>query len=76
MYIRVYAPNGEPFDVSRERADMCILTLGWTQTAPVNAVEVETTSPVEIVAEDTAVDEPVEEVPVVKLRKRRSKTQD
>lgn len=34
MYIRVYAPNGEPFDVTRERADKLILQDGWTQTQP------------------------------------------
>lgn len=37
MYVRVYAPNGEPFDVSRDRADTLILENGWTQTAPVAA---------------------------------------
>lgn len=41
MYVRVYAPNGEPFDVSRERADHLILTCGWTQTAPVTEPEAE-----------------------------------
>lgn len=35
MYVRVYAPNGEPFDVSRDRADRLILEEGWTQTPPV-----------------------------------------
>ncbi|WNL50642.1 hypothetical protein RPALISO_53 [Ruegeria phage RpAliso] len=35
MYVRVYAPNGEPFDVTRERADSLILQHGWTQTRPV-----------------------------------------
>ena len=34
MYIRVYAPDGEPFDVTRERADKLILNYGWTQTQP------------------------------------------
>jgi hypothetical protein len=32
MYVRVYAPNGEPFDVSRDRADHLILNAGWTQS--------------------------------------------
>lgn len=31
MYVRVYAPNGEPFDVTRECADRLILQEGWTQ---------------------------------------------
>lgn len=31
MYVRVYAPNGEPFDVSRDRADHLLLNCGWTQ---------------------------------------------
>lgn len=34
MYIRVYAPDGEAFDVPRERADKLILQDGWTQTPP------------------------------------------
>lgn len=34
MYVRVYAPNGEPFDVSRDRADHLILNAGWTQSVP------------------------------------------
>lgn len=36
MYVRVYAPDGEPFDVSRERADHLLLNCGWTQTQPVS----------------------------------------
>ncbi|AMO44093.1 hypothetical protein DSS3P8_035 [Roseobacter phage DSS3P8] len=34
MYHRVYAPNGEPFDVPRDRADRLILQEGWTQSPP------------------------------------------
>lgn len=34
MYHRVYAPNGEPFDVTRDRADRLILQEGWTQSKP------------------------------------------
>jgi hypothetical protein len=34
MYHRVYAPDGEPFDVTRERADSLILQEGWTQNPP------------------------------------------
>lgn len=34
MYVRVYAPSGEPFDVSRDRADHLILNAGWTQSVP------------------------------------------
>ncbi|UVD36469.1 hypothetical protein RCXUPER_51 [Rhodobacter phage RcXuper] len=44
MYVRVYAPNGEPFDVSRDRADHLILACGWTQSAPVTAPEPEVVS--------------------------------
>ncbi|QGH74813.1 hypothetical protein MAL1_00066 [Bacteriophage DSS3_MAL1] len=55
MYVRVYAPNGEPFDVTRERADRLILQDGWTQSAPIS-VEV----PVEPSVEE------VEEAPVEK----------
>ena len=40
MYHRIYAPNGEPFDVPRERADSLILQEGWTQN-PQTAVPVE-----------------------------------
>lgn len=36
MYVRVYAPDGEPFDVSRERADHLLLNCGWTQTQPIS----------------------------------------
>ncbi|QJA42950.1 hypothetical protein [Phaeobacter phage MD18] len=36
MYVRVYAPDGEPFDVPRERADRLILLQGWTQSAPID----------------------------------------
>ena len=32
IYNRVYAPNGEPFDVVRDIADHLVLDLGWTQT--------------------------------------------
>lgn len=31
MYVRVYSPNGEPFDVTRDRANRLILDDGWTQ---------------------------------------------
>ncbi len=48
MYIRVYAPDGEPFDVTRERADRLILQEGWTQTP---------TSPAPIVEEIPKKDE-------------------
>jgi len=34
MYCKVYAPNGEPFEVSRDRADKLVLEEGWTQTKP------------------------------------------
>ena len=34
MYCKVYAPNGEPFEVSRDRADTLVLEEGWTQTKP------------------------------------------
>lgn len=34
MYHRVYAPDGEPFDVTREKADSLILQEGWTQNPP------------------------------------------
>ncbi len=37
MYIRVYAPSGEAFDVTRERADKLILDQGWTQSPPTPA---------------------------------------
>ena len=35
MVTRVYAPNGEPFDIPRrDTADKLILESGWTQTPP------------------------------------------
>ena len=34
MYVRVYSPEGEPFEVTRDRADRLILQNGWTQTRP------------------------------------------
>lgn len=45
MYVRVYAQSGEPFDVSRERADHLILNCGWTQTPPVSAEELPAPTP-------------------------------
>lgn len=83
MYTRVYAPNGEPFDVTRERADTCILNLGWTQTPPVQVEPAEVTSE-EIIVEEITVeevfidvpDEPVEAEPVRTPKKRRKTSQD
>ena len=40
LYIRVYAPDGEPFDVVRDVADNVILNLGWTQTPTSPAEEI------------------------------------
>lgn len=35
MVTRVYAPDGEPFDIPRrDTADKLILEKGWTQTPP------------------------------------------
>ena len=34
MYCKIYAPNGEAFEVSRERANKLVLQEGWTQTKP------------------------------------------
>lgn len=34
MYVRVFSPEGEPFEVTRDRADRLILQNGWTQTRP------------------------------------------
>ena len=56
MYVRVYAPNGEPFDVSRDRADHLILNAGWTQSVP----------------EDSPVEEGDVEVEKPSRRKRKS----
>ena len=50
MYCKVYAPNGEPFEVSRDRADKLVLEEGWTQTKP------------EFVPVAPVVDEPVVDV--------------
>lgn len=41
MYIKVYAPDGEMFEVTRDRADRLILSEGWTQTKVVPKVEEE-----------------------------------
>jgi len=59
MYIRVYAPDGEPFDVTRERADTLILQKGWTQTA--SAPTPVFYAPVEVVEETVAEPEPAPE---------------
>ena len=32
MYVRVYSPEGELFEVPRDRADRLILQDGWTQS--------------------------------------------
>lgn len=53
MYTRVYAPNGEPFDVTRDIADNLVLNQGWTQTAPERPVEPEP-EPVEDEQEEPA----------------------
>ena len=34
MYVLVYSPDGEPFEVTRDRADHLLLNEGWTQTKP------------------------------------------
>lgn len=34
-YKRVYAPDGEPFDVAENRANELILQKGWTQQPPI-----------------------------------------
>ncbi len=34
MYCKIYAPNGEAFEVGRDRADRLVLQEGWTQTKP------------------------------------------
>lgn len=39
-YKRVYAPNGEPFDVPEDRANNLVLNKGWTQTPVVILDEV------------------------------------
>lgn len=43
MYVRVYSPAGEPFDVTRERADVLILESGWTQSAPTQSTPITAT---------------------------------
>jgi hypothetical protein len=60
MYVRVYSPEGEPFDVTREKADQLILNGGWTQTPPVIVTE-------------PAVERAVREVP---RKKRRTRVKD
>lgn len=55
MYFRVYAPDGEPFDVPRELADKLILQDGWTQT-PASATPVKNTDDV-VAVEATATEE-------------------
>lgn len=47
MYVRVYSPDGEMFEVTRDRADQLILEQGWTQTPQVSstAAPAETTAP-------------------------------
>lgn len=55
MYVRIYAPDGEPFDVPRERANRLILDKGWTQTKPtISAPEEEPDEDGEIYADSPA----------------------
>jgi hypothetical protein len=35
MYVKIYAPDGEMVEVTRQKADELILNFGWTQNAPV-----------------------------------------
>lgn len=78
MYVRVYAPNGEPFDVTRERADTLLLQEGWTQTPIVTEPSpTQTAEPFEemSVVEDGSEEDlrkPETELPVApKLRRRK-----
>lgn len=70
MYVRVYAPNGEPFDVTRERADRLILQDGWTQTKPVAEKRSEPApAPVEFALEEPAPEEEIKETRPARGRK-------
>ncbi len=37
FYITVFSPDGEMFEVPRDRADYLLLELGWTQSKPTDA---------------------------------------
>lgn len=61
MYFRVYAPNGEPFDVPRDLADKLILQDGWTQS-PASTAWLDSIRGVEaVVVAEVAPEEPVVE---------------
>lgn len=54
-YKRIYAPNGEPFDISESRANDLILQKGWTQQPPVSTNSGSDKEP-EFVGEDPSED--------------------
>jgi hypothetical protein len=77
MYVRVFSPAGEMFEVIRERADHLLLIEGWTQTAPRDA-EPEWDEPApepEAVEPEPEEDEPAPE-PSETPRKRASRAED
>lgn len=73
MYVRVYDPSGEPFDVTRERADRLILQEGWTQSKPVPAKE-PTPEPAPLILGDADDDLPEEVTPAKPRTSRGRKT--
>lgn len=66
MYVRIFSPDGEPFEVSRERANNLILNEGWTQTAPTITIPVALVKPVQTKID--AVKSPREEISYRKTR--------
>ena len=67
MYVRVYSPKGEAFDVTRERADKLLLEQGWTQTQAVESEHTpdpEEDTPAEKLALDELWKELFDEAPV------------
>jgi len=58
VYFRVYSPDGEPFDVTRDRADKLLLEEGWTQTP----ASVDTPFDQEPITEDEITEDEIGEV--------------
>lgn len=75
MYVRVYSPEGEPFDVPQDRASNLILLNGWTQSMPKVAPVEET--PVEETEVTVAPEADVtEEITPRRKRSRRARKDD
>lgn len=61
LYRTIYAPSGEAFEVSPDRADDLVLNMGWSNTAPKPSRA--RRSKVEMRADEPQITEPEQEEP-------------